>query len=319
MNILLTGFSGTLGTAVTKSLLESGHQLRVLLHGSVIDPQDLDPCVEIVWGSLSHHHLFDQITNGIDVVVHCAWENRGVFDGMLEKVNLDGTINLIKSAERNRVKTFIHVSSVGVYGLARSLWGKVLDEDYPLVSKEESLNPYPWVKVLIEKKCEELQGKLGMNVIIIRPGLLFSDTKAPGKKLISLRNKKFVIIIGRGKNHLPYIHVNDVAKMVALLIENPQKYAVYNCVPTNHVCVAELVKRWGKYTGHHVTILRLSPIVFRLMNWLVRKLKSILGAKSKGHSTTYQIHTGIRDIRYSSERATQELCWKDTHTSIIFS
>lgn len=319
MNILLTGFSGTLGTAVTKSLLEGGHQLRVLLHGSVIDPQNLDPCVEIVWGSLSHHHLFDQITNGMDVVVHCAWENRGSFDGMLEKVNLDGTINLIKSAERNRVKTFIHVSSVGVYGLARSLWGKVLDEDYPLVSKEESLNPYPWVKVLIEKKCEELRGKLGMNVIIIRPGLLFSDAKAPGKKLISLRNTKFVIIIGRGKNHLPYIHVNDVAKIVALLIENPRKYAVYNCVPTNHVCVAECVKRWGKYTGHRVTILRLSPIVFRLMNWLVRKLKSILGAKSKGHSTTYQILTGIRDIRYSSERATQELCWKDTHTSIIFS
>jgi len=319
MNILLTGFSGNLGTAVTKSLLESGHQLRVLLHGAAINHQELNPCVEIVWGSLSHHHLFDQITNGIDVVVHCAWENRGAFDGMLEKVNLDGTINLIKSAERNRVKTFIHISSVGVYGLSRSLWGKVLDEDYTLVSKEESLNPYPWVKVLIEKKCEEFRGKLDMNVIIIRPGLLFSDTKAPGKKLISLRNKKFVIIIGKGKNHLPYIHVNDVAKIVALLIENPRKYAVYNCAPTNHICIAEFVKRWGKYTGHPVTILRLSPIVFRLMNWLIRKLKSILGAKSKGHSTTYQILTGIRDIRYSSEKATQELCWKDTHTSIIFS
>lgn len=319
MQILLTGFSGTLGTVVAKLLLDGGHQLRVLLHGAAIDPQELNPDVEVVWGSLSYHRLFDQLTEGMDVVVHCAWDGRGVFDGTLERTNLDGTISLIKSAERNRVKTFIHVSSVGVYGLTRSLWGKVLDEDYPLVSKEESLNPYPWVKVLIEKKCEEFRGKLDMNVIIIRPGLLFSDTKAPGKKLISLRNKKFVIIIGRGKNHLPYIHVNDVAKMVALLIENPRKAAVYNCVPTNHVCVAEFVKRWGKYTGHPVTILRLSPIVFRLMNWLIRKLKSILGAKSKGYSTTYQIHTGIRDIRYSSERATQELCWKDTHTSIIFS
>ena len=319
MNILLTGFSGTLGTAVTKSLLESGYQLRVLLHGSAIDHKELNPGVEIVWGSLSHHHLFDQITNGIDVVVHCAWESRGMFNGMLEKMNLDGTMNLIKSAERNGVKTFIHVSSVGVYGLTRSLWGKVMDEGCPLVSKEESLNPYPWVKVLIEKKCEQLKGKLDMNLIIIRPGLLFSDEKAPGKKLISLRNKKFAIIVGRGKNHLPYIHVDDVAKMVTLLIENPRKYAVYNCVPTNHVCIAECVKKWGKYTGHPVTILRLSPIVFRLMSWLARKLKSILGRKSKGHSTTYQILTGIRDIRYSSERATKELCWKDTHTNIIFS
>ncbi|MBW8042195.1 MAG: NAD(P)-dependent oxidoreductase [Planctomycetes bacterium] len=319
MNILLTGFSGTLGTAVTKSLLESGHHLHVLLHGAAINHQELNPDVEIVWGSLSHHHLFDQITNGIDVVVHCAWESRGMFNGMLEKMNLDGTINLIKSAERNQVKTFIHISSVGVYGLARSLWGKVLDEDCPLVSKEESLNPYPWVKVLIENKCEQLKGKLDMNLIIIRPGLLFSDEKAPGKKLISFRSKKFAIIVGRGKNHLPYIHVDDVAEMVTLLIENPRKYAVYNCAPTNHVCIAECVKKWGEHTGHPVTILRLSPVVFRLMSWFVRKLKSILGRKSKGHSTTYQIHTGIRDIRYSSEKATRELCWKDTHTNIIFS
>ncbi len=319
MKILLTGFSGFLGTAVTKSLLESGHQLRVLLHGAAINQQELNPDLEIVWGSLSHHHLFDQITKGIDVVVHCAWENRGMFNGMLEKINFDGTINLIESAERNGATTFIHISSVAVYGLARSLWGKIVDEDYPLVRKEESLNPYPWVKVLIEQKCEELKDKLDMNLMIIRPGLLFSDDKAPGKKLISLRSKKFVIIVGRGKNHLPYIHVDDVAEMISLLIENPRKYTVYNCAPTNYMCIAECVKKWGKYTNHPVTILRLSPTVFRLMGWLARRLKGILGRKSKGHITTYQINTGIRDIRYSSEKATRELCWKDTHSNIIFS
>jgi len=317
MNILLTGFSGTLGTAVTRSLLESGHQLRVLLHGSVIDPHNLDPRLEIVWGSLSHHHLFDQITNGIDVVVHCAWENRGAFDGMLEKANLDGTIKLIESAEHNSVKIFIHVSSVGVYGLARSLWGKVLEEDHQLVTKEESLNPYPWVKVLIEKKCQEFQGKLDMNLIIIRPGLLFSDTKAPGKKLISVRNKKFVIIVGRGKNHLPYIHVKDVAEMISLIIGKPPGNGIYNCVPTTYLPSAEFVKKWGNCCGYSVNVLRLPPLVLRMMTWLAQKLKSALGRTSRGSSIDYQILTGIRDIRYSADKAVRKLGWQDTVTKSI--
>lgn len=317
MNILLTGFSGTLGTAVAKSLLEASHQLRVLHHGAVIDPQDLNPRIEIVWGGLSNHHLFDRITEDIDVVVHCAWDSRGTFDGTLERVNLDGTISLVESAERNKVKTFIHISSVGVYGLSRSLWGKVVNENQPLVSKEDSLNPYPWVKVLIEKKCQELRNKLGMNLIIIRPGLLFSNTKTPAKKLINFRTKKYGMLVGSARNHLPYIHTIDVAEMIMKVIEKPPKYAVYNCVPTVHLSSAEFLKRWGEYSGHRLKVLRLPRPVIRLMNCGIRMLKRMLGRKSSGSSIDYQILTGIRDIRYSAEKAVQELGWQDDLTKAI--
>jgi len=317
MNILLTGFSGTLGTAVAKSLLEAGYQLRVLHHGAVIDPQDLDSRIDIIWGGLSHHHLFDQITGNIDAVVHCAWDGRGAFDGTLERENLDGTINLIKSAERNRVKTFVHISSVAVYGLSRSLWGKVVDENQPLVSKEDSLNPYPWVKVLIEKKCQELRNKLDMNLIIIRPGLLFSDTKAPAKKLVNFRARKYGVLVGSGRNHLPYIHTDDVAKMIMKVIEKPPKYAVYNCIPTVHLSAAEFLKRWGEYNGHRLKVLRLPRPVIRLMNCAVQMLKRMRGRKSSGSSIDYQILTGIRDIRYSAEKAVRELGWQDTVTKSI--
>lgn len=317
MNILLTGFSGTLGTAVAKSLLENGHKLRVLLHGAAIDSQDFNPCVEIFWGSLSHHHLFDQLTKDIDVVVHCAWESRGAFEGILEKVNLDGTINLIKSAERKRVKTFIHVSSVAVYGLGRSMWRKVLDENHPFVGKEESLNPYPWVKVLIEKKCEEFRSELAMNLIIIRPGLLFSDIKAPAKKLISFKNKQYGILVGNGKNHLPYIHVNDVAEMITKIIEKSSRNGIYNCVPTTYLPAAKFLKNWGNYYGCSVKILKLPPLLLRMMTWLTQKLKSALGRKIKSSSIDYQILTGIRDIRYSAERAVVTLDWQDKQTKSI--
>lgn len=317
MNILLTGFSGTLGTTVARSLLENGNKLRVLLHSAAIDPQDINPELEIFWGSLSHHHLFDQLTRDIDVVVHCAWESRGVSDGMLEKANLDGTISLIEAAECNKVKTFIHISSVGVYGLDRLLWGKVLNEEHSLVSKEESLHFYPWTKVLIEKKCQELQSKLEMNLVVIRPGLLFNDTKGPAKRVISSKNKQYGLLVGRGQNHLPYIHVDDVAEMILKIIGKPPKYRVYNCVPTTQLPAHEFLKNWGQRNGHTVKVLRIPPVFFRMMNWLAQKLKSALGRESRGSSVDYQILTGIRDIRYSAERAVQELGWQDKQTMFI--
>jgi nucleoside-diphosphate-sugar epimerase len=317
MNILLTGFSGILGTAVAESLFEAGHKLRVVLHGAAIDPQDLNPRLEVVWGGLSQHHLFDQMTKDIDVVIHCAWDGREAFDGTLEKVNLAGTMNLIKSAERNKVRTFIHISSVGVYGLSRSLWGEVLDENQPLIGKEESLHPYPWVKVIIERKCEELRGKLDMNLVILRPGLIFSNTKAPAKKMVTFRNKKYGIFVGNARNHLPYIHVNDVAEMISIIIKKPPRYGVYNCVPTLHLSAAEFFKKWVDYRGLSAEVLRLPPLILRLMAWSAGKLKSLLGRKVSGSKIDYQILTGMCDIRYSADRAVQELGWQDSQTGFI--
>ena len=270
MNILVTGFSGNLGRAVVKSLIQNGHKLRVLLHGSAFYAQEFDSDVEIIWGSLSDHQLFEQLTEGMDAVVHCAWEGRGAGDGMLEKVNLDGTMALIECAERNNVKTFVHISSVGVYGFNRYLWGSQVNEDTPMVSEQDSMNSYPWVKVLIEKKCEEIHDRLAMNLVVIRPGLLFSDVKAPAKKLIGSKVKRYGLFVGKANNHLPYIHVDDVAGMILLLLDNPVKYRVYNCVPTNRLSAAEFFEQWGLYKGYSARVLKMPPIMLRLMSWGVR-------------------------------------------------
>jgi nucleoside-diphosphate-sugar epimerase len=161
MKVLLTGYSGNLGKAVAPHLLSQGYQLRVLLHGAVLDRRELPPPMEIFWGSLSQSSVADEITRGVDAVVHSAWDGRGAADGSMERMNLGGTMQLLDAAERNGVATFIHVSSVSVYGLDRSLWGKTIDENQPFVTQENSLNAYPWTKVLIENELERRKAEIG--------------------------------------------------------------------------------------------------------------------------------------------------------------
>lgn len=316
MKILITGYTGNLGTAVAKAFVDAGHSVRGLIHGAAISPGEADE-VELVWGGLRHHDLFDGITSDIDAVVHCAWEGRGAFDGNFETTNLEGTLRLIEAAERNGVKTFVHISSVGVYGLDRSLWGKTIDEEQPLVDEEGSLNPYPWVKVLIERKCKELKDSLNMNLVVIRPGLLFSDEKAPAKKLISAKHKRYGILAGTGRNHLPYIHVDDVAKMISRVLEKPSKYAVYNCAPTVYLPAAKFIRKWGLDRRYSVCVVRIPRMVFRIMSMMVRMLKNALGKESGPSIVKYQILTGVRDIRYSCAKATAELGWLDERTRAI--
>ena len=317
MDVLLTGYSGSLGTAVCEQLVQAGHDVHALLHGSVIEPQTLSPKVRIVWGSLSHPDVLERETKNVDVVVHCAWDGRRTLDESLEKVNLAGTKNLIKSAEQNKVKTFIHISSVAVYGLDRTLWGRTIDESQPLIKKEQSPDAYAWAKILIEDYCSQLKDASRMNILIIRPGLFFSDTKAPAKKLITSKRRSYGLLVGGGRNHLPYIHVGDVARMIMAVIENPPRYAVYNCVPTVQLPCAEFLAKWGKSRGIRLKVLRLRPVTVRCMNMAIRCLKRAMGKSTVGPSSDYQITSSIRDIRYSSQKAVEDLGWQDVLTRAV--
>ncbi|MEN6576126.1 MAG: NAD(P)-dependent oxidoreductase [Phycisphaerales bacterium] len=318
MKILLTGYSGNLGKAVAPHLLGQGHQLRVLLHGAVLNRRDLPPNMEIIWGSLAQPSIADEITRGVDAVVHSAWDGRGAADGSMERMNLGGTMQLLEAAERNGVATFIHISSVSVYGLDCSLWAKTINEDQPFVAKENSLNAYPWTKVMIENELQKRQAGLRMNLAIIRPGLLFSESKAPAKKLIARKRKSYGLLVGKAKNHLPYIHVDDVAEMISLLLAKPPKYAVYNAVPTSHLSVRDFLKQWGRHGGREIAVIRLAPAVLRMMNRGVGQLKKVLG-RPGGADVNYQIMTGIRDIHYSADKAVRELGWMDRRTEEIIS
>jgi hypothetical protein len=49
----------------------------------------------------------------------------------------------------------------------------------------------------------------------------------------------------------------------------------------------------------------------RFMNYCLGLLKQVLG-RAKGGNVNYQIMTGIRNIRYSSDKAKKNYDWQDT-------
>ena len=117
--ILLTGASGTVGTALLRRLLAAGRPVRCLVR----DPRALGPervRVQLVLGDLAAPSSFRHAMRGVDCVVHLASATRDHRAASIEELNALATLRLLRAAEAAGVKRFVFLSSLGASAHSRS-------------------------------------------------------------------------------------------------------------------------------------------------------------------------------------------------------
>jgi nucleoside-diphosphate-sugar epimerase len=124
MRILITGGSGFIGLWLTKSLLATGAQVRVLdlkTDGPLVHEILGNTAANVDWrsGDVSDGEAVRKAAAGCDALVHLAavltpacQENpiRGA------EINLIGTLNVFEAARAEGVKSVVYMSSAGVFG-----------------------------------------------------------------------------------------------------------------------------------------------------------------------------------------------------------
>jgi len=112
MKIAITGATGFIGKLLVEKHLQLGDEVHVLTRNK--GKIDLfDSRVKIHLGDLSHTESLTDFIENIDVLYHCAAEIRD--ESKMRLINVEGTINLINAA-KGKVKHWVQLSSVGVYG-----------------------------------------------------------------------------------------------------------------------------------------------------------------------------------------------------------
>ena len=117
--ILLTGASGTVGTALLRRLLGAGRPVRCLVR----DPRELGPervRVQLVLGDLAAPSSFRHAMRGVDCVVHLAGATRDHRAASIEELNALATLRLLRAAEAAGVERFVFLSSLGASAHSRS-------------------------------------------------------------------------------------------------------------------------------------------------------------------------------------------------------
>ena len=114
MKTLLTGATGFVGSAVLRSLVAAGHDVRALVRPNS-DPRNLTGIdCEIVTGDLVDPASLQRALRGCEAVFHVAADYRlWVRDPeQMYRSNVEGTRALLESARKNGVSRVVYTSSV---------------------------------------------------------------------------------------------------------------------------------------------------------------------------------------------------------------
>jgi UDP-glucose 4-epimerase len=165
MKILVTGGAGYIGSVLVNKLIEQGHEVNVIDDLSNGFRENIDRRAKFTEGSILDKGNLNQALEGVEAVYHLAAKIR-VEEGeakpeLYKKVNIEGTLDLIKACVDKKIAKFIFASTAAVYGDP---------EEFPVNenSKTNPVNVYGATKLEIDKYLEANAKNMGISTICFR-------------------------------------------------------------------------------------------------------------------------------------------------------
>ena len=219
MKIAVTGASGHIGVNLCQELIERGHSVKALVHNTDHGIRNLP--LEIVRGDLMDPSSLSRLVSGADVVFHLA----AVISIQVKKKeeifqkNVGGTENILKAAQKEGVRRFIHFSSI--HALVQEPFDAVLDEKRSLALKDRI--DYSQTKARAELAVYEAV-KQGLDAVVLNPTAgIGPNDYAPsllGRALIMIYTGRIPALIQGGYD---WVDVRDVARAAVESIEKGEK------------------------------------------------------------------------------------------------
>jgi UDP-glucose 4-epimerase len=268
-NILLTGYSGFVGTHLLNTLNNS---YTVSLLGRK-GPQDKSLCFH--QSELSEQSDFGQALSDINTVIHCAARahimNDDAQDPLAEfrKVNTLGTLNLAKQAVTAGVKRFIYISTIKVNGESTAM-----GSSYKASDNSAPIDPYGQSKAEAEQQLLTIGKSSGMDIVIIRPPLVYGEgVKANFASLMNLVGKglplPFRSING---NKRSMVSVYNLVDLIVTCIKEPKAAnQIFLVSDDNDLSTAEMVALMAKAHGKTNLALPVPVWIFDLAAKLLNK------------------------------------------------
>lgn len=244
MKILLTGACGYVGTSLTASLLEAGHEVigyDIQWFGNYVKPH---PRLTLVQGDIRDVESIPW--DGVESVLHLANVANDPCSDLNSKLNWEvnalASMLLVEKAISVGVKQFVFASSGSVYGV----------KEEPEVTEELSLVPisdYNKTKMISERVFLSYADRILIN--IVRPATICGysprmrlDLSVNMLALQALANGKITVF--GGDQTRPNIHLKDMIRVYHHILEHGKKMpGIYNAGFEN-ISILEIAQRVAK-------------------------------------------------------------------------
>lgn len=214
-NILLTGGSGFLGTA----LLQSDFFKQALVVGRTRPKQ----CRKFSLVNLDASCVLTDTLRDIDIVVHVAARAHVMNEksvnplDVYRDINTLATLNLAEQAARAGVKRFIFISTIKVLG-NQTVRGRRFTNEDPLNPQD----PYSISKAEAEMGLKKIMDQSDMEVVIIRPPLVYGQgVKGNFASLLKLTSLSVPLPFGAIENRRSLVSVENLVDLICTCLDHP--------------------------------------------------------------------------------------------------
>ncbi len=243
--ILLTGGTGFIGRSLTRQMVESGHQVRILLRPSPKTPRlPVGVPVEVAVASLNDVRGLRAAMRDVDAIYHLAGGEGEGGRANLQEVDIDGTRNLTEAAADARVERIFYLSHLGADRAA----------GFPVL-KAKGI-------------AEEYIRKSGVPYTILRGSILFGpeDEFTNGLAMLLAAAPGFVPLPSKGETLIQPLWVEDLVTCLVWALDNPETVnQTYDVGGSEYMTLRQVVK----------TVMEITHQPRLLVNWPTQSMRAL--------------------------------------------
>ncbi|MAZ53828.1 MAG: hypothetical protein CMO31_07445 [Trueperaceae bacterium] len=305
MKILVSGAHGFIGSHIVQHLLKAGSEVIALVSpwGSTrnLEADSCHPALTIVYGDITDPISLRNIPKHT-VVIHAAarvadWGS----SNLTEKVNVNGTWNLLRRAEELGVTRFVLISSVAVHR-----YTGFKNADPRSVPRDRHSLPYARSKIQAEDivlTSHSLEG------VVIRPGLWpFGPRDPQFSRILSALQKGRLPVVNSGKAVINTAYVENLVHGIELATYRPE------AVGKTYVIADEGAPSWAQLFKNIADQVGCPTPQVSIPGWLaspagivMEKLFALVSPSTEPPLTGYRGQLMLRNVHFDITCTRREL------------